>query len=171
MPLASFHYVFESQQELMQELIRKAISEAGDSRRFPELTEDIYFNVEQMLLSTFEWAVENPGEELAYFELGAYALRTPGMEHFGRLRVDHGIELIKRAFYIVHEISKERSVVDLQQLAFMILTIIEGNGLMLLNSGDPDMIRRCIKVYATFLVDYSIGRLAVAPSIEGIIAS
>lgn len=68
----------------MRELLRRVIEGAGDADRFPELTDDPRHNVEQMLLSTFEWAVEHPGEELAFYELGNYALRTEGLEEFAK---------------------------------------------------------------------------------------
>ena len=166
MPLASFHYVFASQQELMKELLRKVIDEAGNLERFPELTDDPYRNVEQMLLSTFEWAVEHPGEELAFYELGNYALRTEGLEDFPKFRVEHSIALIKRAFGVLGGgQSMPESVVDPQDLAHMVLTFIEGTAIMLLNTKDAERCRRCIKAYALFLVEYSRGRLP-APGTE-----
>jgi AcrR family transcriptional regulator len=164
MPLASFHYVFDSQHELMKELLRKVIDDAGDSERFPELTDDPYHNVEQMLLSTFEWAVEHPGEELAFHELGNYALRTEGLEDFPRFRVEHSMALIKRAFRVLGGGQPvAESVVDLQELAHLVLTFIEGTVTMLLNTKDEETCRRCIKVYAVFLVEYSRGRLPTLP--------
>ena len=160
MPLASFHYVFESQQELMRELVNRVIEGAGDIDRFPELTDDMYRNVELMLLSTFEWAADHPNEELAYYELCNYALRTPGMEDFGPRRIDFALGLIVRAFHVIEAIHEHQPIVaDFGHLAWLVLTFIEGNAVMHLHSGDRDAVRRAIKTYSVFLVDYGTGRV------------
>lgn len=166
MPLASFHYVFESQQELMRELLHRVIDGAGDAQRFPELTDDVYRNVELMLLSTFEWAVDHPGEELAYFELGHYALRTEGMKNLPRERIEHALDLIVRAMQLLDAIHEDLPPyrVDLREVAWMTLTFIEGNALMFLSSGDVEATRHAIRTYARFLVDFSRGPVIVGQS-------
>ncbi len=159
MPLASFHYVFESQQEFMRELVERVIADAGDSQRFPVLTEDIYRNVELMLLSTFEWAVEHPDEDLAYYELLNYALRTPGMEDFGQRRLELSLELIVRAFQILDAIHENQiTVADVRDLAWLVLTFIEGNAVMHLHTKETETIRRAIHTFAILIVDFARGR-------------
>ncbi|MDO5499209.1 MAG: TetR family transcriptional regulator [Propionibacteriaceae bacterium] len=158
MPLASFHYVFESQQELMRELGERVIQSAGDHERFPELTTDMYRNVELMLRSTFDWAADHPDEELAYYEIANYSLRNG--EDFGLRRVEVALELIVRAFHIIEAIHEDQPVVaDFQHLAWMVLTFIEGNAVMHLHTRDRDAVYRAIKTFSVFLVDYGTGRV------------
>lgn len=161
MPLASFHYVFESQNELMRQLLRRVIDAAGNMERIPEFTEDLRENVELMLLHALNWAIDNPGEDLAYYELGNFALRTPGFEELSRYRLDQALELIVRAFHLLDAIHGSNMVRDKREVAWMALTFIEGIGLMFLNSGDAEMARRAVKGYAGFLVDYAQGRAGV----------
>lgn len=158
MPLASFHYVFESQNELMRQLLHRVIDAAGNMERVPEFTEDLRENVELMLLHALDWAIENPGEDLAYYELGNFALRTPGFEDLARYRLDQALEVITRAFHLLEAIHGSNMVRDKREVAWMALTFIEGIGLMFLNSGDAEMARRAVKGYAGFLVDFAQGR-------------
>lgn len=158
MPLASFHYVFESQQELMRQLLRRVIDSAGNMERVPEFTDDLRTNVELMLLHALNWAIDNPGEDLAYYELGNYALRTPGFEELSRYRLAQSLEVIGRALSLLEAIHGGRIARDKQDLAWLVLTFIEGIGLMFLNSGDPEACKRAVKAYAEFLVDYGQGR-------------
>lgn len=158
MPLASFHYVFESQNELMRQLLHRVIDAAGNMERVPEFTEDLRENVELMLLHALDWAIENRGEDLAYYELGNFALRTPGFEDLARYRLDQALEVITRAFHLLEAIHGSNMVRDKREVAWMALTFIEGIGLMFLNSGDAEMARRAVKGYAGFLVDFAQGR-------------
>lgn len=161
MPLASFHYVFESQQELMRELMLSVIDGAGDQEGFPELTDDLYRNVELMIHSTFDWSVSHPNEELSYYELSMYSLRTHGMEELPKARIERGLDLIVRAFRLLEAIHPDSPplAIDLRDLAWMVLTFVEGNGWMYLHSKDEEATRRAIKAYAIFLVDYAYGRI------------
>lgn len=158
MPLASFHYVFESQQELMRQLLHRVIDAAGNMERVPEFTDDLETNVELMLLHSFEWAVANPGEDLAYYELGNYAMRHEGMEDLARYRTEHAVELIIRAFYLLEAIHGSNMVRDKRDVAWMALTFVEGIGMMYLSSRDEQTCRRAIKSFAPFVVAYAQGR-------------
>lgn len=164
MPLASFHYVFESQAELMRELMMRVIDDSGDSDSFPEFTDDIYRNVELMINSTFNYSLNNPNQELAYYELSSYALRSSAMADLPKARIDRAVELIERAFNLLQALHPEAPplVVDLRDLAWMVLTFIEGNGWMYLNSHDEEATRRAITAFSIFVVDFAYGKLPQA---------
>jgi AcrR family transcriptional regulator len=85
MSLASFHYAFESRDELMTELVRRVV-EGEESALAPVIAADIddAVTMEQLIrvgLEQFFQAVRNdPEHERAMFELTQYAMRVPGME-------------------------------------------------------------------------------------------
>ncbi|MDR6614141.1 MULTISPECIES: TetR family transcriptional regulator C-terminal domain-containing protein [unclassified Leifsonia] len=88
MPLASFHYVFESRDELMAELIEAAVgSEQTDFA--PALTVEaggagMRDAVRAGLQHYFDGVRADPGREKAMFELTHWALREPGFEPLAR---------------------------------------------------------------------------------------
>ena len=82
MPLASFHYVFASHGEMMEELIAYVVENqsvaAFEAIRF---SGDIRSTIRDGLQAFFETIVADTAEEQVLFELMLFAMRTPGLEN------------------------------------------------------------------------------------------
>jgi AcrR family transcriptional regulator len=85
MPLASFHYAFESRDEMMRELVSFVVENETlavfESYRFGV---DARTSIHAALSAYLETIAEDPTHELVMFELVQYALRTPGLDHLAR---------------------------------------------------------------------------------------
>jgi AcrR family transcriptional regulator len=82
MSLASFHYAFESRDEMMLELIRHVVSTqavaAYDSVRF---SSDLRTAIRDGLRAFYQVVLDDPQHEEVMFELMQYALRTPAVSY------------------------------------------------------------------------------------------
>jgi AcrR family transcriptional regulator len=85
MSLASFHYAFDSRDEMMRELIAFVV-ENETNAVFAEIDfgADIRESLRNGLQGYFDNVVADPGHEQVMFELMQYALRTPGLEDLAR---------------------------------------------------------------------------------------
>ena len=85
MPLASFHYAFESRDEMMRELVGFVVENEAvavfESFRFGA---DIRSSIHDALHAYLVAITDDPNHELVMLELMQYALRTPGLEHLAR---------------------------------------------------------------------------------------
>ncbi|MCS5734264.1 TetR/AcrR family transcriptional regulator [Herbiconiux daphne] len=83
MKLASFHYAFESREDLLAELVDVVV---GGQEVVLELPSDPTADLETLLarglVSYFDQVRADPLRERAMFELTQYAMRTPGMAGF-----------------------------------------------------------------------------------------
>ena len=81
MPLASFHYVFASHGEMMEELIAHVVENqsvaAFEAIRY---SGDIRSTIRDGLQAFFETIVADVAEEQVLLELMLFAMRTPGLE-------------------------------------------------------------------------------------------
>lgn len=98
MPLASFHYVFASRDELMSELISTAIAqERSDlAPAFASPPGDLRAAIRAGLRHYLDGVRADPGREKAMFELTQWALREPGMEALARRQYDRYFELAEQ---------------------------------------------------------------------------
>lgn len=101
MPLASFHYVFASRDELMAELVSAVVSSeqtdlepALDASRAPI---GIRAAIRSGLQHYFDGVRADPDREKAMFELTQWALREPGFAPLARRQYDRYYELAERA--------------------------------------------------------------------------
>ena len=82
MPLASFHYAFESRDEMMRELVSFVVENEAvavfESFRFDS---DIRTSIRDALMAYLETIASDPAHELVMFELMQYSLRTEGLQH------------------------------------------------------------------------------------------
>lgn len=79
MPLASFHYVFHSRNELIRELIASVVDrERQVALQTVQPGRDIRTTVRAALQAYFDLVAADPPREQAMFELTQYALRTEG---------------------------------------------------------------------------------------------
>lgn len=85
MSLASFHYAFDSRDELMREVITHVVT-AEAAAAFATLRpgDDLRSSLRGGLRAFLDYLVLHPQSELALQELLVYALRTPGLEPLAR---------------------------------------------------------------------------------------
>lgn len=88
--LASYHYAFHSQAELMEALIEDTLSfeRLGLESAMIDAT-DLRSTMRLCLLNYFEGLKANPQREMAMLEITQYALRTPGLEHYASKQYQH----------------------------------------------------------------------------------
>ena len=89
MPLASFHYVFRSRDEMIRELVAFVV---GDERLAILASlrpgTEVRSTIRAGIQAYFDLVVSDPGREQAMFELLHYALRTPKLGDLPRLQYD-----------------------------------------------------------------------------------
>lgn len=147
MPLASFHYVFESQQALMAALIRSVVHRESHLVAGFQPSGDLGHDVEELLLSTFEFVREHPGEEQALLELGHYAARTPGLRDLAGSRFAVSAEVVRGALDLLAE-RYGPSDTDRELLVQLVLTVIEGNTMVWLSTRDDEACRAGLTAFA-----------------------
>lgn len=92
MPQASFHYAFESRDELMREVVKHVV-EAEERSILPAMAPasapaDMREALLVGLQHYFAGVVADPDHERAMYELAQYSQRTPGAEHLARLQYE-----------------------------------------------------------------------------------
>ena len=127
MPLASFHYVFASHDEMMEELVAHVVESqsvaAFEAIRF---SGDIRSTVRDGLQAFFETIVADTTEEQVLLELMLFAMRTPGLEglpgkQWAKYR-EAAVEILTAAA----ESAKIVWIVPVETVARMLITYTDG---------------------------------------------
>ncbi|MCD1572803.1 TetR/AcrR family transcriptional regulator [Agromyces mediolanus] len=132
MSLASFHYAFESRDELVDELIgtvvareRKAVAPeelvaaAGEGATLAEL-------VEAGLLRYFEHLRADPEHEQAMLELTQYALRSPERHPLAVAQYARYAELVVEALEAAAELTGARWRLPVEHVARVLVAFTDG---------------------------------------------
>lgn len=132
MSLASFHYAFESRDELVDELIgtvvareRKAVAPeelvaaAGEGATLAEL-------VEAGLLRYFEHLRADPEHEQAMLELTQYALRSPERHPLAVAQYERYAELVVEALEAAAELTGARWRLPVEHVARVLVAFTDG---------------------------------------------
>jgi DNA-binding transcriptional regulator YbjK len=89
MPLASFHYVFHSRDELIAELIRYVVdNEAMAAQAALSIDGELRTTIRNGLKAFIDLVASDPLREQAMLELTQYALRTPELGESARLQYE-----------------------------------------------------------------------------------
>jgi len=89
MPLASFHYVFHSRDELIADLIRFVVdNEAMAAQAALSIEGDLRTTIRNGLKAFMDLVASDPLREQAMLELTQYALRTPELGDSARLQYE-----------------------------------------------------------------------------------
>ncbi|OYO18599.1 TetR family transcriptional regulator [Enemella dayhoffiae] len=152
MPLASFHYVFESQKALMAALITSVVTRESEHVHDFEVTDDHAADIEALLLSTFDFVRAHPGEELALLELGHYAARTRGLEDLVGSRHEVSLGVVGG---VLDKLEAKHGPLhtDRELLAQMVITVVEGNTVTWLGTRDDEACLASMKRFAVYLAD------------------
>jgi AcrR family transcriptional regulator len=153
MSLASFHYAFDSRDEMMHALISHVVdNQTVAAEETIQLGGDIRSAVRGALQSFFNVLIADPGREQVMFELMHFALRTPGLEKLPRRQYERyraaAVQLLRAA-----EASCDiRWTLPVDQIAAMVVTITDGITLAWL--ADRDLIG------AAVVMDFAADSLA-----------
>lgn len=139
MSLASFHYAFESREELMAELV-VFVTENEQAAIMPESLGDGSLRdiLRSGLSRYFSLLREDPEREKAMFELAHYAMRTPGLEHLARRQYEGYRALATAAVVAAAEASGTRWLHPIEWVANLMVVYTDGVTLTWLASRDDD---------------------------------
>jgi len=130
MPLASFHYVFDSRDELMAELIEAAV--AGEQRDLaPALAGDardigMRDAIRAGLQHYFDGVRADPGREKAMMELTQGALREPGFEPLARRQYARYHEVAAAAAETAARLAGSEWTRPLDEVARILVSFTDG---------------------------------------------
>jgi AcrR family transcriptional regulator len=155
MSLASFHYAFESRNELLAELVARGTSDEFAAITAPlappaqsmdpwTLPDDIGELLEAGLTSYLDSVVADPGREAAMITLAQYARRTEGLEHFARRLYERYYEIAQASLEAAAEAMGVAWDTDPQELAPLVVAATDGLTLAYLNTGDREIAERII---------------------------
>ncbi|KQM83003.1 TetR/AcrR family transcriptional regulator [Agromyces sp. Leaf222] len=127
MSLASFHYAFDSRDELMDELISTVIENARRAV-MPEALADgpLVDMLEAGLVRYFEHLKADPEHEQAMLELTQYALRSPERHPLARAQYGRYVELAEQSLVIAAERSQSVWTVPVAQVARVLVAFTDG---------------------------------------------
>lgn len=140
MPLASFHYVFASRDELMAELIETAVgSEQTDVA--PALSVDAAHGgmrdaIRAGLQHYFDGVRADPGREKAMLELTQWALREPGFEPLARRQYARYHEVAAQAAAETARLAGHEWTRPLDEIARILVSFTDGLTVGWLVTGD-----------------------------------
>jgi AcrR family transcriptional regulator len=130
MSLASFHYVFDSRDELMVELINAVVD--GEESAFAPVLEPAVGSatmrdtVRAGLQNYFEVVRADPDREKAMFELTQWALREPGFEPLARRQYDRYFSVAENALVAAAELTGTSWIRPTADIARMLVTLTDG---------------------------------------------
>lgn len=130
MPQASFHYVFESRDELMREVVRHVVEQEEGSilpAMAPAATPaDMREALRSGLEHYFAGVVADPDHERAMFELSQYSQRTEGAEHLARLQYESYFALAVASLTAAANLVGARWRVPIDEAARLLVGLTDG---------------------------------------------
>ena len=157
MPLASFHYAFDSRDEMMRELVAFVVeNETVAVFETFRLGADIHSSIRNALVAYLDTISQDPTHELVMLELMQYALRTPGLEYLAREQWERyrlGVVELLEAAAVNNHIQWSLPVDD---VARIVVTFTDGITFAWLADRDA--------VAATRVIDFAANSLATLAS-------
>ena len=128
MPLASFHYVFSSRDELMAELVELAVAgEQSDlAPAFDPPPGDLRAAIRSGLQHYFDGVRADPDREKAMFELTQWALREPGFAPLARRQYERYYEVAEHAAADAARLTGSSWSLPLPQVARLLVALTDG---------------------------------------------
>ena len=127
MPLASFHYVFQSRDELIGDLIEYVVSnEALAARAALSIEADLRTTIRNGLKAFIDLVASDPLREQAMLELTQYALRTPELASSARMQYE---SYYRAAAGILGAVAEHLGVTwkrPIPQMARILITFTDG---------------------------------------------
>jgi TetR/AcrR family transcriptional regulator, regulator of biofilm formation and stress response len=152
MSLASFHYAFDSRDELIDELITTVVAQETEAV-LPELIEgsDLGELLEAGLVRYFEHLKADPQHEQAMLELTQYALRSPERNPLALAQYARYVELAERSLELAAEVAEIRWRVPAREVARVLVAFTDGITLTWLVDRDDDAARAFARAAADAL--------------------
>lgn len=152
MKLASFHYAFESREELLSALVNEVVETQEVVLEVATAADgSLAGTLEQGLLRYFDQVREDPLRERAMFELTQYSMRSPAMPGFAARQYERYRDL---AVQSLDEAAARTGCVwsrPLDELASDLVALTDGITLAWLADGDDARARRTIAFAARSL--------------------
>jgi AcrR family transcriptional regulator len=127
MSLASFHYAFDSRDELIDELITTVIEHARLAVMPEELADGTLVEMlEAGLVRYFEHLKADPEHEQAMLELTQYALRSPERHPLARAQYARYVELAEQSLAVAAERSDSEWQVPIARVARVLVAFTDG---------------------------------------------
>lgn len=152
MSLASFHYAFESRDELIDELI-KTMVERERAAVLPELVpgSSLQEVIEAGLLGYFGHLRNDPEHEQAMLELTQYALRSEERSSLARTQYTSYAEIAESSLIFAATYTASRWLVPVPSVARVLLALTDGLTLSWLVDRDDESARAAIATAARAL--------------------
>ena len=142
MSLASFHYAFDSRDELIDELITTVIAREQEAVLPDDLQgHDIRDMLEAGVLRYFDHLRADPEHEQAMLELTQYALRSPERHPLAIAQYDRYTELGARSLSAAAELAGVSWTTPVEQVARVLIAFTDGLTLTWLVTRDDDVAR------------------------------
>ena len=127
MSLASFHYAFDSRDELVDELITTVVAREQQAV-VPDLTpgQSIAALLESGILGYFEHLKADPEYEQAMLELTQYALRSPERHPFAVAQYARYAEFAERSLELAADVADVGWRVPVPEVARVLVAFIDG---------------------------------------------
>jgi AcrR family transcriptional regulator len=153
MSLASFHYAFDSRDEMMHEFISFVVdNQTVAAAQTIQRGGDIRSTVRGALQAFFDVLVADPGHEQVMFELMHFALRTPGLEQLPRRQYESYRLAAAQLLRAAEDSCDIRWTLPVAQIAAMIVTITDGITLAWLADRD--------RIAAAVVMDFAADSIA-----------
>lgn len=152
-PLATFHYVFDSRDQMIGEAYAFVVLPEATSDALPlPCSRDLLAVVQDMLQDWVDRFEAQPQYELAVMEIMAYCKRTPSLQHLPAAVQARYVEVVSGLIDVVCSRAGITPAVPVDQLAEMVLHVTDGLTYHLLRTEDADAARRYIAAAAPMLV-------------------
>ncbi|NNC11276.1 TetR family transcriptional regulator [Planctomonas sp. JC2975] len=166
MPQASFHYAFESRDELMREVVRHVVEQEERSVLPAMAPASVPADMREALKSGLEHyfagVTADPDHERAMFELAQYSQRTPGAEQLALVQYERYYALAESSLLAAAELVDEQWSRPVDEVARMLVGLTDGLTFTWLATRDDDAAHRFIDFAADALASLSRPRRAAA---------
>lgn len=166
MPLASFHYVFRSRDEMIRELVAFVV----DNERLAAMASlqpspDARSTIRAGIQAYFDLVVFEPGREQAMFELFHYALRTAQLEDLPRVQYDSYHRIVAEVLLAGAEHANIQWSIPIADLARLTVAFTDGLTLSWLADRDNAAAGRLMDAMADALVSFALPAPSALPDL------
>jgi DNA-binding transcriptional regulator YbjK len=165
MPLASFHYVFRSRDEMIRELVAFVV----DNERLATMASlrpglDARSTIRAGIQAYFDLIVSEPGREQAMFELFHYSLRTAQLGDLPRVQYDSYHRIVTEVLLAGALNAGIQWSIPVADLARLTVAFTDGLTLSWLADRDAAAAGRLMDAMADALVSFAIAAVPVVPA-------
>lgn len=157
-PLATFHYVFDSRDEMVGEAYAYFVLPGGDDA--PQLFTEGMSPLDAVRAVLHDWVdrfAEHPEYELAVMEIMAYCTRTPSLAHLPGEVQERYVAIVSTIVASLCERLEIVPIRPLDELAQLVLHVTDGLTYSLLRTGDAEASRRFVDAAAPMLTAAVLG--------------